>query len=530
MTSEFTIQAGQRQLILTTEVVTKRSLRVRYTVADGNNHLQLPVDYWTVIDNYLAYLQQLDSSSAADSSGDRQVVVEVNSTPVSNKRSWLSMSQWSQWWWSSTSTSTVTTNTTTITQANYLKSCFYLSDYLRDRGYYRYLVQQLVVNLQNNSDFDFNNFSVNGVKQGRWTVYSGNNIISTGIYIDDVEVGYWSSYLLATNNGKRVLLSRGHYQAGRKVGMWQTFHNSGQLQTVGNYVDGDKDGLWLGNFDTATTAVLESEAYYQKGQLAQLKSYYPNGQLQTSQTYLVTDDGGGGGSGDASSSASNSNVDQRLHGPAYYYRMDGSLSSQGHYCKGSKVGYWQEINDRQVRSQGNYIDDVKSGTWSVFYADGRPLAVESYQAGQLHGQVITYIKLPHPSLEEIIEPVELTEIGLVSTVDTNSDNVIISNDGLTQAPTIMIVANYDQGTRHGVWDSYDHHNRKLVAGQYHKGKKSGCWQYYCTPAMVASGVVGDSVASSSGVAFIRLYDSEGRLTATTLLQSTVDCNSIWWLG
>jgi antitoxin component YwqK of YwqJK toxin-antitoxin module len=93
-----------------------------------------------------------------------------------------------------------------------------------------------------------NQFTHNGKKTGIWESYHNNGQLwSKGSYKNGKKEGYWEYY----DNGQ--LISKGLYKDGLRDGIWEYYWNNGQLNMRGSFKDDKRDGIW--------------EDYYRNGQL-----------------------------------------------------------------------------------------------------------------------------------------------------------------------------------------------------------------------------------------------------------------------
>ena len=58
--------------------------------------------------------------------------------------------------------------------------------------------------------------------------------------------------------------SEGHWEDGKKIGKWFSWHSNGQVESEGFYIDDQKDGLWVSYDETGTKV---SEDVYAAGEL-----------------------------------------------------------------------------------------------------------------------------------------------------------------------------------------------------------------------------------------------------------------------
>lgn len=161
-----------------------------------------------------------------------------------------------------------------------------------------------------NSEILFSGQYFNGVKVDQTIEQEPRlNSPSVGQYENGVKEGYWVS------KGKDgQVLSEGNYKNGKKDGHWVTKDEDGNFISLGSYKKGKKKGAW--------------EHYFEPGLTRTKDRNY-------------------------------------------------KLSAKGSYKKDKKVGYWVEWHEDMgnldrfksptffglIRSEGDYIDDIRVGEW-----------------------------------------------------------------------------------------------------------------------------------------------------------------------
>ena len=87
-----------------------------------------------------------------------------------------------------------------------------------------------------------NQYDENGLKQGYWDIYYGNDNIyfnSIGKYKNGKKYGVWEFYW---DNGN--IKYRGLFKDDKRDGMWEEYFSNGKLFRKALYKDGNRDGLW----------------------------------------------------------------------------------------------------------------------------------------------------------------------------------------------------------------------------------------------------------------------------------------------
>jgi antitoxin component YwqK of YwqJK toxin-antitoxin module len=96
---------------------------------------------------------------------------------------------------------------------------------------------------------------------------------------------------------------------GLKQGVWQKYHENGQLQYEGYYDDGEREGVH--------------------------RMWYPNGQLRIDNNYM----------------------DDKEYGTQLWFDEYGRLEYKGYYREGKEIGWWDKDGQRyDAHYQRSWID------------------------------------------------------------------------------------------------------------------------------------------------------------------------------
>ena len=160
-----------------------------------------------------------------------------------------------------------------------------------------------------------------GLKQGYWeAVDSNGKLVYSGYFKDDRPVGEMKRYF--PTGGVRVIMN--YDTSGTKVRA-QFFNQSGNLVAQGNYINMQRDSVWLYYSNYAGT--LSHRVEYASGKHAgKEQSFYP----------------------------------------------DGSVAEETIWKDGLKEGSWmQYFKNGQLKSTAAYIGDKLEGAFMAFYPDGK---------------------------------------------------------------------------------------------------------------------------------------------------------------
>ncbi len=107
-------------------------------------------------------------------------------------------------------------------------------------------------------------------------------------------------------------------------GIWRTYYESGNLQSVANYDDGEVDGDFYYYFDKKPRKLM-IQAHFDHDLLdGEYVEYWENGAIKAKLLYK----------------------DGKLHGEALYYFPTGQIKTKGKYRKGEKKGKWIFYNKK----------------------------------------------------------------------------------------------------------------------------------------------------------------------------------------
>ena len=149
---------------------------------------------------------------------------------------------------------------------------------------------------------------------------------------------YYKKFSNEPFTGKVSGQENGKFKSGKRVGEWEFYYDSGQLEYIGKYKDGKEDGEWEGYWDNGQ---LSSVRNYKDGEKDGVwEFYYDFGALQYKGKY----------------------EDGILDGLEELYSEDGYLMRKGNYSDGKKEGYWEYFNEDgtvEAEKTGTYKNGVK---------------------------------------------------------------------------------------------------------------------------------------------------------------------------
>ena len=199
----------------------------------------------------------------------------------------------------------------------------------------------------------------------------------------------------------------------RKHGRWKWFYEDGLLKTEGVYKHGLKNGFFKeydrsGNLKSIVKyidGILQEEAA-ELALLDRKRDYYPSGKVKVEATYR-----NGVPEGIRREFDEEGNVEKAFtfkngklvaegiiaangqrQGFCKYYYPNGSLKSQGNFVDDTRSGEWEFYHQNGVLEQkGSYNKNGQpDGLWKWYYSDGKLLREENYRNGLLDGLLTEY--------------------------------------------------------------------------------------------------------------------------------------------
>jgi len=209
-------------------------------------------------------------------------------------------------------------------------------------------------------------------------------------------------------------------KAGKKTGIWETYHENGKVKSHGTFVDGHPVGeltkYYPGgilqavmNFDeTGKTSFVKF--YYEAGHLASEGKYI--NQLKDSVWNYFS-------SYDKRKALSETYILGKKNGKSYKYYADGKVSEYLEWKNDLKDGKWEQyFENSQIRLTGNYEVGLLHGNYICYNPDGSASITGSYKAGSMDGKwtyftdagepefTVEYVDgrmLPNPEMDKRIE-------------------------------------------------------------------------------------------------------------------------------
>ena len=184
------------------------------------------------------------------------------------------------------------------------------------------------------------------------------------------------------SGGQGLILERGEYRLGKRVGMWMHAEPDGRFRSRGEYVNDRPEGLWV---------IEGAEGQYQNGLREGIWRKPMAGGTRWEGSYKLN----------------------LLDGPARVFNREGQLQLEEHYVAGAKEGQLKRYNDagklvlqeeykgnllhgRQLTyaEDGSYImkdayyrEGRKNGPFHSYYSANSPYIIGGYRDGELFGRI-----------------------------------------------------------------------------------------------------------------------------------------------
>ena len=198
---------------------------------------------------------------------------------------------------------------------------------------------------------------------GRWVKKNGR----IGRRVSSMRFGSDSSKrrLIKTEN-RRGTMSEYYVneETREKDGIYKEFFNTGYLYKIGNYVNGQKNGIWKTYFE-GPGEKLSNKEQYENGILDGIyERWMPNGSILY-KTEIKDGD---------------------YHGLFEEFYENGNVRNCGIFIKGERDGLWKEYyNDGTIHKKINYENGDYNGLYIRYYTDGDISEKGEYKDGQKNG-------------------------------------------------------------------------------------------------------------------------------------------------
>lgn len=297
--------------------------------------------------------------------------------------------------------------------------------------------------------------------------------------------------------------SEGHFENGVPVGYWKNYYENGQLKSEGNRVNAQLDSLW--RFYREDGALLQEIEYkfgqkngfvlsYNEEGLLESKVPYSNDTINGKAFYYNTET--------QRLSLEKSFVNNKEEGNAYEYANDGRVITIVVYEKGfvkdrqlinrkdpqnRKTGRWLEFyddeEDKIVRIEGRFKDDLKHGYFREYDKKGLTLSTVKYEYGQIVENVEELMKVDiersfHPNAAVKWEKTFLAGQPHGVWKEFNDTGAIVNSKIYTNGILLGEGVVDESGKKQGFWKEFYTDGKLRAEGEYLDGGRIKAWKFY----------------------------------------------------
>jgi len=271
---------------------------------------------------------------------------------------------------------------------------------------------------------------------------------------------------------------------GRKQGLWKTIYNNDNIREEINYKDDILHGYYREYNERGQLLVAR---FYENGEVVQREEA---GDIQVEVRNQFDDEGNmigsGGYIGDTPVGTHREYTDNQSVIKTKEYSNSGQLVADGVTDeKGQKDEFWQFFfPGGNLRSEGNFKDNLRDGTWKFYYPTGELEQTGQYRLGAEDGLWTWYFLDGSVRREENYYRGE--EDGLSVEYD-ESGRVIAQGEyieGLKEGEWFYHVGDHTEkgfyrgDERDGLWQHYYLDNQKKFSGSFVQGFANGKHRFY----------------------------------------------------
>lgn len=145
------------------------------------------------------------------------------------------------------------------------------------------------------------------------------SILGCGVQVNPKETSQTSEILKTSEPKNSLILNQ--YKDNKKEGLWQDFHQNGQLKSEGNYIEGLKEGL---HKEWGNNGILLLEGFYSK---------------------------------------------DKANGLMKWYHEKGHLAGEGNMIDDIRIGSWKicDIQENGFCIDANFKNGKRDGVWKIYH-------------------------------------------------------------------------------------------------------------------------------------------------------------------
>jgi len=149
---------------------------------------------------------------------------------------------------------------------------------------------------------------------------------------------------------------------GKRQGLWKEYYPTGELKSMGHYINSNQEGNWKFYFENQK---IEVEGNYKNGKKeGAWYWYYPNGMTLQEENW----------------------TQGKLDGEFVEYNEEGKIIVKGEFLEGTEEGEWFYIQGHAIE-KGVYYDGMRTGLWiTKWREDGTLISEIEYDQNLFHGK------------------------------------------------------------------------------------------------------------------------------------------------
>ncbi len=276
-------------------------------------------------------------------------------------------------------------------------------------------------------------------------------ILAKGKVINKKKTGKWYWYTY-----EQTLQATGEYVDGLKQGTWKIF-NGEESYSIGKYVNGYREGNWK---TINSLHTLQSKSFYKKGYIeGKSINYRYDGKLESiniysnemknTQTFIYDEKG--------RLTEKSQTYNWKLYGERIFIEHDAGRKTIEHYSNGELNGWKYIYQYNQLISKEYYKKGMKNGLSTVI--DYNDKYIRNYKNDLINGSCIMYTKVngnwvlrnKSTFINNILEGPGISKLNDSLTMYTNHKNGVLEGLHFTllHNKDTVGVCNYVDGKKHG---------------------------------------------------------------------------------
>ena len=294
------------------------------------------------------------------------------------------------------------------------------------------------------------------------------------------------------------LASQGCLVMGQPEGIWETYHENGELKSRGSRKNHLLEGSWTFFNEQG---ILQQEVTYVQNEKSGWELHYGSeGQLLLKMPFAANIR-----QGEATYFHRSGAMHKRIpfdqdqeHGMGFEYAPDGRMIARYDYYRGYlrgmerinrfdeagfKTGMWVIFNAQGgVQEEGPYVRDLRHGVFKFYDAKGELMRLERYFYGELKEPDETTMVLDirtsymDDGSRQTGSYFEGVAHGIFRTYDAEGN--LVAGALFEKGERVAEGITDRDGLRTGFWRFFDAEDRCIAEGNYERGLRQGEWKYF----------------------------------------------------